>query len=157
MSQKSRDVREKLDEESSATRKELELARARISELEGRLQQEPFKVEVRRGDKQGENPPPISGIIKDQLVLISFLVFFVGIISTHTYYASFGIKYQFLDLPTFHIIYYGLLILIDAPYLVIPYVLVIAWLGLDGYSAASRLRRFTQLRGLLTYILIIPL
>jgi hypothetical protein len=144
-------------EELSTTKDELESARARIAELEDRLRQGSLKVEVRQTDKQEESPAPISGIIKDQLVLIGFLIFFVGIISTHTYYASFGIKYQFLDLPTFHIIYHGLLILIDAPYLIIPYLVAVVWLGLDSYTKVKRWRKLAQLRGVLTYILVIPL
>src|SRR5690242_5635927 len=52
----------------------------------------------------GAEPAPkqeaLSSTIKDELILISFLVLFVGIISTETYYHVFGVRYQFLSLPT---------------------------------------------------------
>src|SRR4051812_8536687 len=74
---------------------------------------------------QKEKSVTIAAIIKDQLVILGSLVLAVGIISTHSYYAVFGIKYQMLDLPTFHMVYHGLLILIDAPYLLAPYFIAV--------------------------------
>ncbi len=102
----------------------------------------------------GNDSKGIPEIIKDQLVLISFLIFFVGIVSTHTYYAVFGIKYQFLDLPTFSIVYHGLIILVQAPYLLIPYVLPIIWMILNDYSSLSFFS-VRKHRILFTYLLII--
>lgn len=107
--------------------------------------------------KQKDKPLTISEIIKDQLILISSLILAVGIISTHTYYSVFAIKYQFLDLPTFHIVYHGLLILIDAPYLLAPYAIAVAWLAFDNYASLSNWRKFLRFRVPLTYGLIIVL
>lgn len=104
-----------------------------------------------------EKPTTIPEIIKDQLVLISSLILAVGIISTHTYYSVFGIKYQFLDLPTFHIVYHGLLILVDAPYLLVPYLIALAWLTLDNYASLNNWSRFFRSRVPLTYVVIIIL
>lgn len=104
-----------------------------------------------------EKSGAITEIIKDQLVILGSLVLAVGIISTHSYYAVFGIKYQMLDLPTFHIVYHGLLILIDAPYLLAPYFIAVAWLSLDSYASAESWNKFIRIRIPLTYALILGL
>lgn len=107
--------------------------------------------------EQKENSATITAIIKDQLVLLGSLVLAVGIISTHSYYAVFGIKYQMLDLPTFHMVYHGLLIIIDAPYLLAPYVIAVAWLCFDAYASLKNWSRFIRIRVPSTYVLILAL
>jgi hypothetical protein len=99
-----------------------------------------------------EPPADLSGIIKDQLILISFLVLLAGIVSTETYYAVFGVKYQFLSLPSFHLIYRGLTCLIDAPLLIITYAAAALWLVFDMYAAAKGWNRFLQYRGVASYV-----
>ncbi len=106
---------------------------------------------------QKEKSVTIAAIIKEQLVILGSLVLAVGIISTHSYYAVFGIKYQTLDLPTFHMVYHGLLILIDAPYLLAPYVIAVAWLCFDAYASQMNWSRFIRMRMPLTYVLILVL
>lgn len=138
------------------TRAELQSARLRIAKLESRLEEEPVKVEVIQRDKPKEKSPVISEVVKDQLLLVSFLIFYIGIISTHTYYAVFGIKYQFLDLPTFHIVYHGLILILDAPYLLLPYIVAVAWLALDGSRFLTK-KISENARIPLTYILIVIL
>ena len=69
-------------------------------------------------------------------------------------YAQASVKYQFLDLPTFHIIYHGLIILVDAPYLLIPYILSIVWIISDSYLNANRWVALLKYRAVFTYILI---
>src|ERR1051326_7469072 len=105
-----------------------------------------------------EKPESISTTLKDELLLIGFLVLFVGIISTDTYYATFGVKYQFLSLPSFHIVYRGLTILTDAPYLLLPYGLVVIYLWLnrsfDWHGANSLFNRW---RTLLSYAVILAM
>src|ERR1041385_7956062 len=104
-----------------------------------------------------EKSATIIEIIKDQLVILGSLVLAVGIISTHSYYAAFGIKYQTLDLPTFHIVYHGLLILVDAPYLLVPYFIAVAWLCFGSYASTRDWNKFITLRIPLTYALILGL
>lgn len=100
----------------------------------------------------------ISATLKDELLLIGFLVLFVGIISTDTYYASFGVRYQFLSLPSFHIVYRGLTVLTSAPYLLLPYGLVVIyfWLGKD---IDQRLMNswFQRWHTLLSYVVILAM
>ena len=121
----------------------------------------------RRKQRQAPNLPPnsgdentqsISATLKDELLLIGFLVLFIGIISTDTYYATFGVRYQFLSLPSFHIVYRGLTVLTDAPYLLLPYGLVVIflWLGrnIDPLGVNSWFRRW---RTLLSYAVILAM
>ena len=149
--------RRQIQSELERARAELDSARIRIADLENRVQNDPIKVEIQQRDKPKDKSPAISEIIRDQLILISFLIFFVGIVSTHTYYAVFAIKYQFLDLPTFHIVYHGIIILIDAPYLLLPYVIGVAWIALDSTGFLNNRTRFVALRTPLTYALIVVL
>lgn len=102
--------------------------------------------------EKSEVPLALPGIIKDQLILLSFLVLLAGIVSTETYYAVFGVKYQFLSLPSFHLIYRGLTSLIDAPLLVIVYAVAALWLVVDMYAATRRWNRFLQYRSVASYV-----
>ena len=42
--------------------------------------------------------PSLTSSLRDQLVLIGFLVSFVGLVYTDAYYDDFGVKYQLLSL-----------------------------------------------------------
>ena len=75
------------------------------------------------GTESGSSPQPRAGLIKDELLTLSSLVLFAGIISTEAYYDSFSVRYRLLGLPSSHVVYRGLTILIDAPYLLVPYLL----------------------------------
>lgn len=143
-----------LQSQSDNMQETLETVQSQIDTLREKIQNEPLKVEIVEKEKTAAKIPTIPEIIKDQLLLISSLIFFVGIVSTHTYYAVFGIKYQFLDLPTFHIIYHGLIILVDAPYLIIPYLLSIVWMVSDNYVNPNRWSIFIKYRSFFTYVLI---
>lgn len=99
----------------------------------------------------------LAAVIKDEIILIGSLVFFVGIISTDTYYSKFGISYQFLDLPTFHIIYRGITMVLDAPCLVIPYILAVVWFVVDSFAAKKGHVGFIHYRGPTTYLVILIL
>jgi hypothetical protein len=148
---------QQLQSQSDKMQSELNTIQSQISNLQEKVQNEPLKIEIIEKEKPPLKIPTVPEIIKDQLILISSLIFFVGIVSTHTYYAVFGIKYQFLDLPTFHIIYHGLIILVDAPYLLIPYILSIAWMVSDNYLNLNLLTRLIKYRAFFTYILIVIL
>jgi len=65
--------------------------------------------------------------IKDQLIILSFLVLYVGIVDTEAYYSAFGVRYQLLSFPSFHVMYRGLTAVRAAWYLAIPYVLILLW------------------------------
>jgi len=149
--------RRQLKSQMAAPKIEPEGATAKVEALESKPLPENSTEGTPEQSKEKEKILAIPEIIKDQLVLISSLILAVGIISTHTYYAVFGIKYQFLDLPTFHIVYHGLLILVDAPYLLAPYAIAVGWLGLDNYASLNNWRTFLLFRVPLTYVLIIIL
>lgn len=145
---------QQLKAELETARAELNAAQARIIVLEANLKKEPIKVELQESAKPGEKPQSLAGLVKDQIVLIGSLIFFVGIIANDTYYNQFGINYQFLNLPTFHIIYRGLTILLDAWYIIIPYLIAVAWLGFDSFAILRNWKGFLNFRGLATYVLI---
>lgn len=124
-----------------------------VESLKSRLEEVTRKLEAK--EKESANIfPPISGVIKDELILISFLILFVGIISTDAYYSAFGIKYQFLHLPPFHIIYRGLTVILVYPYLLIPYSLTVLLLVIDFYAARKKWAKYFLFRSLQTYLLL---
>lgn len=56
--------------------------------------------------------------LRDNLALLALLITLVGISSTEAYYAFFGLKYQFINLPSSHIFYRGLTTVFLNPLLV---------------------------------------
>src|SRR5581483_643969 len=81
-------------------------------------------------------------------------ILFVGIISTDAYYSAFGMKYQFLHLPPFHIIYRGMTVLLVYPYLFIPYSFTVLLLVIDFYAARKKWAKYFLFRSLQTYLLL---
>ena len=77
----------------------------------------------------GRTGEGVAAALKEQLLLFSFLVLFAGMISTDTYYAAFGLKYQFLDLSTEHLIYRGVTALFGSAPLALSYIAAVAWLS----------------------------
>lgn len=129
--------------------------RMRISSLiDPRTVRRQSRFEARDRGLSTEKSVPLSGIIKDELFLIGFLVLSIGIVFTDAYYARFGVKYQLLSLPTFHIVYRGLTALIDAPYLMLPYLLTMTWLVLDLQAIKRGWSRFISVRVLASYIVL---
>jgi hypothetical protein len=96
-------------------------------------------------------------VLKDELVLIGILVLLVGIASTEAYYGQFGVNYQFLSLSSSHVLYRGLTVLIDAPYLFVPYVAAVLWLSMNHYALLRGWARFPYLRLPLSYLVIMVL
>lgn len=94
------------------------------------------------GEATQKEEKGVSEILKDQILLLGLLVFFIGIVSTEVYYSAFGLRYQFSSLPSFHLVYRGLSVLITEPYLLLPYLIATAWLSVDASATAARLRRF---------------
>jgi|SRR5471032_843545 len=70
----------------------------------------------------------MTSLLKEQLALLGSLVLFVGLVSTEAYYAAFQVSYQHLSLPASHVVLRGLTVLVDAPYLLLPYAAAVAWL-----------------------------
>jgi hypothetical protein len=86
-----------------------------------------------------------SSILKEQFALIAILVLLIGTVFTDYYYASFGIRYQSLNLPASHILYRGFSVLRACPYVCIPYVIAALWLIIDNgatrqWVMANRIR-----------------
>ena len=71
----------------------------------------------------------LASALKEQLALITFVVLFAGMVSTETYYAAFGIRYQLLELSVAHLVSRGLTAVVDSPFLLIAYVAAILWLS----------------------------
>src|SRR5580765_3285033 len=99
-------------------------------------------------NSQADTPESASlaSSLRDQLVLIGFLVSFVGLVYTDAYYDDFGLKYQLLSLPWYHIVYAGLTAVAQLHWLLLVYILLAAVLQFDTFSllprtAILRLRR----------------
>lgn len=75
------------------------------------------------------NDSSIAAALKEQLALISFVVLFAGLVSTETYYAGFGIRYQVMEFSITHLVYRGLTAVFDGPWLVLAYLVAISWLA----------------------------
>jgi hypothetical protein len=61
--------------------------------------------------------------------MIAILVVLIGTVYTDSYYAGFGLRYQSLNLPAAHILYRGFTAVIDKPFLALPYLIGVVWLG----------------------------
>ena len=79
----------------------------------------------------------VASALKDQIALVSLLVLFAGLVSTDTYYAGFGLRYQTLDLPLDHLMYRGVTALFHEWLLGFIYVVAVSWLA-AGASLTAR-------------------
>ncbi|NYH24232.1 hypothetical protein [Paraburkholderia bryophila] len=99
----------------------------------------------------------IATALKEQLLLVSSLVLFAGIVTTDTYYSAFGLRYQFLDIAPEHLLYRGVRALTDSIALAIAYFVAIFWLA-GGASASKRLLgRWQDWVELITYLVLVGL
>jgi hypothetical protein len=87
-------------------------------------------------------------------VLIGLLVSFVGLVYTDAYYNDFGVKYQLLSLPWYHIIYAGLTAVVQLPWLILIYALLAIVLQIDAFALATR-TTILQIRRIFL-VLIVP-
>lgn len=142
----------RLELELQKSQDEIIILRNNLSILNARLDVKPIEVEIKDKIEQPKSSS-LSGVIKDELFFVSSLILFVGIISTENYYQTFNIKYQFLNLPVFHIIYRGLTAVIANPALVFPYFVAVGWLVLDGLAAKRNWNKFLQYQRPLAYLL----
>ncbi len=65
-------------------------------------------------------------VLKENLSFLSLLVVLIGTSSTESYYESFGLKYQLLNVPATHILFRGLTAIWALPVLAILYILALA-------------------------------
>jgi hypothetical protein len=87
------------------------------------------------------NEKSAASVLKEQFAMIAILVVLIGTVYTDAYYASFGLRYQSLNLPAAHIIYRGFTAVTDMPLLALPYLIGVFWLGFVSTATdASRLR-----------------
>ena len=93
--------------------------------------------------------------IKEQLSLLSLLVFFVGIVSTETYYGVFNVKCQTLSLPVFHIIYRGLTAFFYNWFILGIYLLAALWLALQNVVVATVSKKHSLLASMLPFLFIV--
>jgi hypothetical protein len=85
--------------------------------------------------------------------VVGLLFLYIGLLSTEAYYVAFGIRYQFLGLTSFHIVYRGLTVVRDAPYLLVPYALAVLWLTFYDAFASRYWPRLAELRIATTFLL----
>jgi hypothetical protein len=96
----------------------------------------------------------LASALKEQLALIAFVVLFAGMISTETYYAAYGIRYQFLGLSVAHLISRGLTSVLDSPILLLTFLSAIAWLGGGARLFATHKQNRAGLVQPVTYALV---
>jgi hypothetical protein len=156
MKQSINDIKNKpIYEELKVVRENYQSIEANIISLDERLKEIQNKLE--EGKKDPDRIPTLASLIKDELIIISFLVIYIGIISTDAYYSYFGLKYQFFQFPIFHIIYRGLTVLLQSPILWIPYILTFSLLSLDFYAIKSKWSWYQKSRTLGMYITLLIL
>jgi hypothetical protein len=83
-------------------------------------------------------PKGLGETLKEQIALVTLLVIFVGICATDAYYGTLSLGYQFLDLPSSHLVYRGITIIASAPWILIPYLLATFWVAADDIPAFRR-------------------
>lgn len=89
--------------------------------------------------------------ITGNLFALGSLAFFIGSLNLESYYISFGLKYQYLGIPNHHILYRGITSVISSPYLIILYIAVMTWIGLEDISTVSKDRFASKMKRLLPY------
>src|SRR5215470_16246995 len=102
-----------------------------------------------------DSKQPFVTTLRDELVLIGLLVSFVGLVYTDAYYSNFGVKYQLLALPTYHIVYAGLTAIVELPWLILVYAIPAIIVEID-LSSFARYRGFSYLRRTFL-VLVLPL
>lgn len=89
----------------------------------------------------------------EHLAFFSLLVVLVGVSSTEAYYASFGLRYQFLSISADHILYRGLTSTFASPFIALIYLLAIAIIA--GQSRLILLLRGQDLLRWLNYAFVV--
>lgn len=101
-------------------------------------------------------PKSLGEILKEQLLLVGFLVLYAGIVTTDAYYGTLSVGYQFLSLPASHLIYRGVTTLAEIPALLIVYAVAVAWLMLDDHLIRTT-AKYSKCRAPAAYALIMLL
>ncbi len=102
-----------------------------------------------------DNGSGIASALKEQLALITFVVLFAGLVSTETYYAGFGVRYQVLEFSITHLVYRGLTAVLDGPWLIVAYLIAMGWLAGGSAGMAGRWPRTAPWVQPITYALVI--
>jgi len=104
---------------------------------------------------EGEDIQPKLGNVKDELFLISFIILCAGLVFTDSYFQRFGFRYQLLDLSTVHIVYKGLTILINSPFMLIPYLLTVGLISFEMLAIRKKMTVFLMMRTPIIYLFLI--
>jgi hypothetical protein len=99
-------------------------------------------------------PKSLTEILKEQLLLLTFLVLYAGTVATDTYYATMNVGYQFLSLPASHLTYRGITTLFQEPPLFIVYLLAVVALIVDDRLVAEE-RWYGRWRTIAAYVLVV--
>ncbi len=102
-----------------------------------------------------EDVKPQLGNVKDELFLISFIILCAGLVFTDSYYQRFGFKYQLLDLSAMHIIYKGLTMVINSPFMLIPYLLTVGLILFEVFAIRKKMNLFLMMRTPVIYLFLI--
>lgn len=105
----------------------------------------------------GKPKKEVTGILKEQLALLALLVLLTGTVSVERYYESFGLHYQFLDIPGEHLVYRGLTVVFDSTKVLILYFGAVIWLIADDRLSESGHTFFYHWRNALAYAWVLGL
>jgi hypothetical protein len=94
----------------------------------------------------------LASVLKEEVLVLGFLILYVGIVSADAYYRYFGVKYQLLNLPSVQ--YRGSILLFYSPSLLVPFTLVAIWLIVDRY-AMKTYARFRRARHIAVYVVML--
>lgn len=92
----------------------------------------PDKKRLKPQDKKPDVLSMFSNI-KDDLGLISILIFAAGIVFVDSYYQAFGVRMESLTGSTWALIYKGLLMILNYPGILLPYLLILLVLVFEPY------------------------
>jgi hypothetical protein len=98
-----------------------------------------------------------AAILKEQFAIIAILVVLIGTAYTDSYFAAFGLRYQSLNLSAAQILYRGLTAVIDMPFLALPYLIGVLWLGFVSASTDRNRLRIRIWASYLTVALIVAI
>src|SRR5580704_16765245 len=104
-----------------------------------------------------EETKGLAEILKEQLALIALLLLLSGTVYADSYYAQFGIKLSSLGFSSSYLIYRACTVVIDHPWVSLPYLLSLLWFGFDEIVIRTRpgLRSLRTVAAYLALVLVI--
>lgn len=97
----------------------------------------------------------LPSLYKDQFILIGSLILYIGLVSIDEYYSNFGIRFQFLNLSSSHIIYRGIQIVFSNYYIILLLLTIAAWQYLEEYILYERYPIYRIFRIQASYIFLL--